>query len=211
MRNIGKFCVITDTKIQNKYTHYEIANLALRGGADMIQLRDKTMGTDEFIETAVKIKRLCAKKGAVLIINDRTDIALAADAGGVHLGKEDLPIKEARKLLGRRKIIGATAHSIAEAKIAEKEGADYIGFGHIFPTSTKAKKEKPRGITGLKKAVKIIKLPILAIGGISINNLESVLQTSVNGVAVCSAIVKSKDPMKEAELFYKKIFNFHNL
>lgn len=195
-RKIGRMCIITDTAVQKKYSHIEIALMAINGGADVIQFRDKSMPTGELIETAKKIKKICSKAGVLFIVNDRVDAALLADADGVHLGKEDIPLKEARKLLGKNKIIGRTAHTIKEAREAEENGADYIGFGHIYLTASKLKLTSPVGTEKLKYAVKTINIPIFAIGGISLSNIEEIIKTGVHGAAVIGSVVKSSDPAK---------------
>jgi len=195
-RKIGKLCVITNTAVQNKYTHIEIAQMAIKGGADVIQFRDKNMPTGGMIETAKKLKKICSKAGVLFIVNDRVDIALVSDADGVHLGKEDIPVKEARKLLGKSKIIGGTAHNIKEAKKAQENGADYLGFGHIFTTDSKFKETPPVGPNVLKKVVNIINIPVLAIGGIELENISDVIKTGVHGIAVIGSVVKSKNPQK---------------
>lgn len=205
-RKIGKLCVITDTAVQKKYSHVEIARIAIKGGADVIQFRDKSMPTGEMIETAKKIKKICSKAGALFIVNDRVDVALLADADGVHLGIEDIPVKEARKLLGKNKIIGGTAHSLREANEAEKNGADYIGFGHIYHTASKIKLTPPVGIKGLKKAVKNINIPIFAIGGIGLTNIKEIIQTGVNGAAVIGSVAGSSNPTKTVREL-KRILN----
>ena len=166
VKKIGKICIITDTLVQKKYSHIEIAKLAMKGGADIIQLRDKNLSTSELIEIAKKISVLCKKKNVLFLVNDRVDVAMVSDADGVHLGQEDIPIKDARKLLGKNKIIGGTAHNMKEAIACEKAGADYIGFGHIFPTASKHKPDKPKGTAQLEEIVKKIKIPVIAIGGI---------------------------------------------
>lgn len=208
MAKVGKFCVITDTVIQSAYSHLKIAEYAIKGGADMIQLRDKSMPTDELIETAFRIKKICLKYDVTLIINDRVDVALVSGADGVHLGKDDLPVKDARKILGNSRLIGATAHSLEEAKKAERDGADYLGYGHIFPTATKIKSDKPKGIIELENVIKKTNIPIIAIGGINKRNLTSVLHSLVYGIAVCGAIVNSEQPQQAAEYFSDKIFNY---
>jgi thiamine-phosphate pyrophosphorylase len=203
-RKIGKLCVITDTAVQNKYSHLEIAEMAIKGGADMIQFRDKNISTGELIDIAKKLKQICSKAGVLFIVNDRADAVLVSDADGVHLGSEDIPIKEARKLLGRNKIIGGTAHNIREAIKAQKEGADYLGFGHIYPTFSKNKPAPPVGIAELGKIVSTIKIPVLAIGGIGLENIYEVMKTGVHGAAVIGSVVKSKNP-KEAVIELRRI------
>ncbi len=209
-RKIGKLCVITDTAVQKKYSHIEIAQLAISGGADVIQFRDKTMSTGEMIETAKKLKKICSKAGVLFIVNDRVDVALVSDADGVHLGKDDIPVKEARKILGRNKIIGATAHSLNEAKKAQKDGADYLGFGHIFTTASKHKETPPVGIDELQKVVNNIHIPVLAIGGIGLDNITEVILTGVHGAAVIGSVVKNENPPKAVKDLRRIIYGKKN-
>ena len=206
MKKIGRLCVITDTTVQKRYSHYELAKLAVKGGADMIQLRDKFLPTSELILIAAKISGFCKKHKVLFLVNDRVDVAMIAGADGVHLGKEDIPVQEARKLLGRNKIIGGTAHSLSEARLREKEGADYIGYGHIFPTASKHKPEKPKGTAELGKIVRKIKTPIIAIGGIGIKNISEVMQTGVFGAAVIGSVVKNKYPQKAVKELREAIY-----
>lgn len=196
MKKIGKLCVITDTVVQDKFSHIEIAKLAIKGGADIIQFRDKRMTTSELVDTAIEIRKLCNHADVLFIVNDRVDVAIVSDADGVHLGKNDIPVKEARKLLGGNKIIGGTAHTLQEALIAVKQGADYIGYGHIFPTGSKVRNTKPKGIKKLKQVCSQIKIPVLAIGGIGLENVEEVMFTGVHGIAVIGSVVKSENPEK---------------
>jgi thiamine-phosphate pyrophosphorylase len=206
IRAIGKLCVITDTVIQNKYSHFDIAEMAIKGGADIIQLRDKIMPTNELIETAIMIRILCRKKNKVFIVNDRPDIALISEADGVHLGKDDISIFDARRLLGKDMIIGATANSLVDAIEAEQNGADYIGYGHIFPTYTKIKSAKARGLKNLKDVTSRIKIPIMAIGGINEGNAEEVMECGASAIAVISTVVKSNDPVSAVKEL-RKIVN----
>jgi thiamine-phosphate pyrophosphorylase len=206
MKKIGRLCVITDMSIQKKFTHIQIAKMAIKGGADIIQFRDKHMGTAEMIETAVQIRKLCNKKGVTFLVNDRADVALVSGADGVHLGKDDIPVRDARKLLGKTKIIGGTAHSQNEAIEREKEGADYLGFGHIFATFSKLKPEKPKGTKYLSRVVKSVHIPVLAIGGIGINNIDDVMDTGVYGAAVIGSVLKSNDPAGAVRELRKRIY-----
>ena len=201
MKRIGKLCIITDTVIQNKYTHVDIAEMAVNGGADMIQLRDKEMPAGEMIDMAKFIASICRKKNVTFIVNDRVDVAMLSDADGVHLGTEDLSINESRKLLGKDKIIGGTAHSLSETIEAEKEGADYIGYGHIYRTYSKYKPEKPKGIAGLKEILEHIKTPVIAIGGINHDNSRDIISTGCYGIAVIGSVVTSDNPEKAVNRF----------
>ena len=195
-KKVGKLNVITDTKIQNKYSHEELAGLAIKGGADMIQFRDKNMQTGELIETALRIKKLCDKKNVLFIVNDRVDAALVSGADGVHLGKEDIPIKDARKLLGRDKVIGVTARSLKEALSLEKDGADYIGLGHIFPTGSKLKTTQPIGLRNLQRICKRVRIPVIAIGGINTSNAREVVKQGAWGIAVIGSVTGASNPPK---------------
>jgi len=158
----------------------------------MVQLRDKKSGDQEFLELASKVHQITRKKKIPLIINDRVDVARLVDAEGVHLGEDDLPLKGARKILGSKKIIGASASDIKTAKIKEKEGADYIGLGPVFETGSKEIK-KPLGVEILKEAKRSLKIPVFPIGGINLSNLDQIISTGTKRVAVISAIFMSED------------------
>jgi thiamine-phosphate diphosphorylase len=205
LKKIGKLCLITDTVIQKKYSHLQIAQLAIKGGADIIQLRDKSLPTGKLIDVAKKIALLCRKHNVLFIVNDRVDVVMVSGADGVHLGKEDIPVKDARKLLGNRKIIGGTAHSLKEAKLREKEGTDYVGFGHIYSTKSKYKPEKAKGSKMLAEVVRKVKIPVIAIGGISLNNIDDVTATRVHGIAVIGSVLKSPSPVNVLKEFKKKL------
>jgi thiamine-phosphate pyrophosphorylase len=192
--------------IQHKYSHVDIARIAIKGGADMIQFRDKNMSSSEMIDTTNEIKKICSKYNITFIINDRVDVAMIVDADGVHLGKEDITIEEGRKLFGKDKIIGGTAHSLGQAMNAQKNGADYIGFGHIFETQSKLKTTKPKGLDSLKKVVLATKLPVLAIGGINISNTLSVMQTGVYGIAIIGGVLKSDNPILAVKILKRIVY-----
>lgn len=172
---------------------------AILGGVSLVQLREKESSTREFYRKAKIIKEITEKYKVPLIINDRVDIALAIDADGVHLGQNDLPIIEARGILGRDKIIGATVRSAEQALQAVKEGADYLGIGATYPTKSKTDVSKILGIKGVKEIASLVDIPKVAIGGINSTNLREVLTTGVNGVAVISGILKGEDIRKSAE------------
>lgn len=203
-KSIGALCVITDVSIQSRFTHLELCELAVRGGASMIQLRDKMASDRDLYALAVAMQFLCSGLGATFIINDRVDIALAANTDGVHLGQTDLPISTARKILGNDKLIGGSASTLEEALQVERDGADYIGFGHIFPTTTKDKSSAPKGIALLSEVVASVKIPVIAIGGITHLNVESVAQTG-SSVAVVSAVCASENPTAATRKFVEAI------
>ena len=187
-------CVITD----EAYCPVTLAREALNGGAAMIQLRHKSASGSQLFTWALAIRNLCREYHALFIINDRVDIALASEADGVHLGQDDLPAAAARKLLGNTRIIGVSVSSPEEAVRAEKDGADYIGFGHVYPTVSKLKEHPPLGPENLQKTVQSISLPVVAIGGISIENAPILISRGASGVAVISAVSRAENPSKAA-------------
>ena len=170
-----------------------IVEKALQAGVTVLQLREKTATTRDFYQLALRIKPIARQYNVPLLINDRLDIALAVDADGVHVGQEDLPVAVVRRLIGPDKILGATAATVAAAQTAEREGADYIGSGAMFPTLTKPGKQVlPLNVLAqIKQAVQV---PVVAIGGITADNLLTLKITGVDGLAVVSAIIDSADP-----------------
>ena len=187
MMYLGGLCFITDRKVSGLSCE-DMIHKVLMNGVRWIQFREKERSRRKIYEKAIKLRRLTKDYNAVFIINDFPDIAMCADADGVHLGQDDLPLKEARKIIGRNRIIGISTHSLEQATLAEKDGADYIGFGPIFPTHTKDA-GKPKGIGMLCEVKKQVKIPIVAIGGINLENVRSVLNTGVDAIAVASAIL----------------------
>ena len=196
-------CVITDETL----CPVTLAEEALKGGAAMIQLRHKTASGNQLFNWAVEIRRRCQEYHALCIINDRIDIALASKADGVHLGQQDMPAGAARKLLGEMGIIGVTASSAEEALQAEQDGANYIGFGHIYPTRSKLKESSPLGLDILQKTATRISLPILAIGGINHQNAASVIAHGASGIAVISAVSRVQAPSVAARELVRAINN----
>lgn len=196
--------VITDEKIGLGRSHSFLAEEALKGGATVIQLRDKEKSGKELYKIGLKIRALTRQYRALFIVNDRLDIALAVGADGVHLGTEDLPISVARKIAGKNFIIGASVSSPEEALLAEKEGADYISAQSIFETSSK-ENVKVIGIEGLKSIVKVSSLPVIAIGGINKENVKDVIRAGARGVAVISAVVSKGDVRESTEELRKLI------
>lgn len=190
--------VITDEKIGLGRSHIFLAEEALKGGATVIQFRDKEKTGRELYKIGVKLREITKKYGALFIVNDRVDIALAVGADGVHLGMNDLPISVARKIAGNKFIIGASVSSPEEAILAEKEGADYISAQSIFETSSK-EDVKVIGIEGLKAIVKVSSLPVIAIGGINKYNAREVIKAGAKGIAVISAVVSQEDVKSATE------------
>ncbi len=159
----------------------------------MIQLRCKNCESREFLDLAVRISGLLKSRGIPLIINDRADIALACEADGLHLGQQDIPLIYARKILGANRLIGISVNTIAEAQKAEKEGADYIGAGPVYFTSSKDKLPTILGLEGLRAIREKVRIPILAIGGINSQNARDAITSGADGIAVISAIMGEKD------------------
>ena len=174
------------------------AEKALEGGAAMIQLRRKSASGSALYSWALRIQELCHARDALFIMNDRVDIALAADADGVHLGQQDLPAETARKLLGKRKIIGISVSSAAEAEQAVRAGCNYVGLGHIFPTSSKKKSGQPLGIDPITKISQNFTIPVIAIGGLTAGNVCEVIKAGASGIAVISSVADAPDPAKAA-------------
>jgi thiamine-phosphate pyrophosphorylase len=195
MKSLGRLHVLTDTQLQDRFSHLELAEMAIAGGADTIQFRQKDGSTRELIETARSMKALCARKGVAFIVNDRVDVAMASDADGVHLGQDDFPIALARKLMGDDRIIGGSAGNIQEALICAADGADYIGFGPVFPTLSKDDAGPATGIAGINNLLKVLSLPVIAIGGINRENIPDIIHAGAHGVAVISAVCCSEDPV----------------
>lgn len=178
---------------------------AIKGGVSVVQIREKTADTLDFYNLALKVKEITEKHNVPLIINDRVDVALAVDAEGVHVGQSDMPCDVTRALVGPDKIVGVSAATIEEARKAERDGADYIGTGAVFPTATKDDAPK---ITkkDLKEIVESISIPVVAIGGITLNNAHELNDTGIAGLSVVSAIMSSENPKKSSEELLK-IFN----
>jgi len=181
----------------------------ISGGVDILQLRSKNFPGKSLVEIGLKIRNIIQKNDVIFIINDRVDIAQAVNADGVHLGQQDFPLNFARKILGKNKIIGLSTHNLIQIREAQKEDIDYISVGPIFKSPTKPNL-KPIGIRILEKAVKISKFPIVAIGGINLENIEMVLSSGVSSIAVISAILKSKNIKKTTEIFKNYLNRYGN-
>jgi len=193
-KTIGTFHLLTDTVNQERYTHLELAELALAGGADVIQLRDKRLPTGSLVTIATGVHERCARHGVPLIINDRVDVAMAVDADGVHLGLNDVPVAVARDLLGPDKIIGATAPTVEDAQRAEADGADYIGFGHMYPTRSKDKPMQPKRPDELRAVCEAVSIPVISIGGITAERVGDVVAAGADGVAAIGSVCGDPDP-----------------
>ena len=188
----AKLYVIIDADLLGHQNLDRITSQAIEGGADLIQFRDKSSNDREFLKIAESLKKITDEVNIPFIINDKVDIALYLNTAGVHLGQDDLPIWVAREILGEEKIIGISTSDLKQAKEAQKEGADYIGFGPIFYTQTK-KIEEAIGLNSIQKLKKEIFIPFFAIGGINLDNLNEVIKAGAGRIAVVSAVVKADD------------------
>ena len=197
--------LVTDRALSLGRSTVEVVRAAIRGGVSCVQLREKGCSTREFMDEARLLKALLAGTGVPLFINDRLDVALAVGADGVHLGQNDLPIADARRLVGNRMIIGISAESVADAIRAEAEGADYIGASPVFTTPTKTDTAPPLGLDGLRAIRRAVQLPLVAIGGIDANNAAQVLRAGADGLAVVSAIVSAPCPRTAAAAIRQQI------
>ena len=197
-----KIYLVTDEKACNGKDFYKCIEEAIKGGVKIVQLREKTLSTKDFFIKALKVKEICKNYGALFIINDRLDIAQAVEADGVHLGQSDMPIEKAKEILKNKFLIGVTARNVDEAIKAELEGADYIGSGAIFGTSTKDNAKKLE-IEELKKIINSVKIPVFTIGGINTNNVSMLKNIGLQGVCSVSGILSEKDCKKAVENILK--------
>ena len=193
-KKIGRLHVLTDTELQSRFSHVELARMAIQGGADTIQFRQKSGATREMIKICREMKRLCEDADVAFIVNDRVDVAIASNADGVHLGQDDFPIPLARKYLGETRIIGGSAVTLEEAQECFSEKADYIGFGPVYPTTSKDDAGPVTGIKLLNEVVDAISIPIIAIGGITVENTPEVIRAGAQGIAVISAVCCQENP-----------------
>jgi thiamine-phosphate pyrophosphorylase len=195
MKHIGRLHVLTDTQLQKRFSYIDLTEMAIRGGADAIQFRQKHGSTREMIGTACHMKELCSRAGIKLIINDRVDIAIASNADGVHLGQDDFPVPLARRLLGDDRIIGGSAGNIEEAMKCVNEGVDYIGFGPVYPTLSKDDAGPAKGIDLMKQLINRVSCPVIAIGGVNSGNVKEIISAGAYGIAVISAVCCTEDPV----------------
>ena len=187
-----KIYVITDRRLSKGRTNEEVLRRAISGGADVVQLRDKEAPTAVLYEEALRLRNMTKTMDIPFVINDRVDIALAVGADGIHLGRDDLPVSIARRLLGPDKIIGISTHSLAQAQSASLERPDYISIGPIYSTKTK-EAGPPLGVDIIRQIKESIALPVVAIGGISLENVSEVFRSGADCVALISSIVSAED------------------
>ena len=208
MKGIDRLHVLTDTELQQRYSHEELAQLAIAGGAGVIQFRQKHGTTRQMIETARHMQAICHRQKAKLIINDRLDVALAAQADGVHLGQDDFPLALAREILGPDKIIGGSASSMDQAGLCLAGGVDYIGLGPIFPTTSKADASPAGGLDLVRRVARQFGLPVIAIGGINAARAGEVMEAGAHGMAVISAVCCQADPQEAAARLLRAMLGY---
>lgn len=185
--------VIVDRAFSGGRGEEEVVAAAARGGATAVQLRSKEMTARQLYLTGLSLRTLTRQMGLLFIVNDRVDVALAVDADGVHLGQDDLPLEAARRLMGRRRIIGISVDTAEEARQAERGGADYLGAGPVFATPSKADAGPVMGPEGLRDICRAVRIPVVGIGGIGAHNARQVMEAGAAGVAVISAVVSAPD------------------
>lgn len=190
--------LVTDRKQTGGRELVDVVEQALTGGVNAVQLREKDVGGAELFYLAEALKRVCARHGARLFINDRIDVALAVDADGVQLSSASMPIGAVRVLLGDAKLIGASIHSLHEAQQAARDGADFVLFGPVYFTPSKAAYGAPQGIERLKEVVEKISIPVYAIGGITAGNVEAIKKIGARGAALIAAVMSARDPAAAA-------------
>ncbi len=203
--NIGRLHVLTDYFFQQEFSHEILAELAIEGGADAIQFRQKSGSLRHKLWAAKKTAEVCHKTNTQLIIDDHIDITQAVGAHGVHLGRTDFPIADARAILGSERLIGATANSLREVEIAAAAGADYIGFGPVYYSGSKANLASIQGLQGLKSACEMVDIPVIAIAGITADRVPEVMAAGAYGIAIMSAISTATDPREATRAFRKAI------
>ena len=205
MKNIGVLHVITDTTLQSRFTHAELAELTIAGGADTVQFRQKHGTTRELITTAQSMQVVCEQHKVPLIVNDRADIALAVGATGAHFGQDDMPVSIGRQILSTKAVIGASARTEEKILAAISEGADYIGFGPIYGTSSKPDAEMPKGLERLRRMCDIAACPVIAIGGITVQTAGDVIRAGAHGIAVISAVCAYPEPTVATQALLNEI------
>ncbi len=203
-RIVGVY-VVTDRFVNPSRSHIDIAKAAILGGASVVQLRDKEATTRKLLDWARAIRDLTRNTNTLFIVNDRVDIALASDADGVHVGDDDMPVPIARRLLGSGKIIGRSVANEDEAIRAIAEGADYVSLGSIFATSTKSDAGEPIGVEAIKRVRRVLPpdYPLVAIGGINLQNAAAVFESGADAVAVVSAVACADDPVDAVRQLYR--------
>lgn len=199
-----KLYLVTDSEILKGRNFYKSIEDALRGGVTMVQLREKDCLGKEFLDKALKLRELTRRYNAAFIINDRVDIAMLCEADGVHVGQDDIPAARVRKLIGDNMLLGVSARNLEEALEARKAGADYLGVGAMFTTSTKLDAEYVT-LEALKEIQSVVQLPTVLIGGLTLENIDTFKECNIDGYAVVSAILGAENIYEESMKWIKKM------
>jgi thiamine-phosphate pyrophosphorylase len=197
--------LVTDSRLHKGHSVLDQVELALQGGIRIVQLREKDLPEGHFIKLASEALKLTSSYNAFLIINDSLEIARATGADGLHLGQEDMSLKEARKVLGDDMVIGISVKTVEEALQAERDGADYVAVNGVFPTATKEDLGYLPGLEGVTKIRQATRLPVIGIGGINLQNCCSVIEAGADGIAVVTAITMSDDIPCTCRVFFERI------
>ncbi len=202
---LGRLHVIVGD--HGRYDPLELATAAVQGGAHVVQVRLKKASDREAFHLVCRVVEMCRSKSRACIVNDRLDVALASEADGVHLGEDDLPVAAVRRVAGREFIIGATARDPYTARRLEAMGATYLGVGPCFETRSKEGLPEPLGTAGLKEVCAAVRIPVIAIGGIGADKVETVLESGAYGIAVISAVADSPEPRAATKQLVEKIMH----
>lgn len=197
---IGRLHLITDTTVQDRYSHAELAEQAIAGGVDTIQYRSKGNDFPAMLREAERTAGVCRSHGVLFLVNDRVDLALAVGADGVHLGQTDMPLAIARRILGPERVIGGTVRNVSDLQQATADGADYVGLGPVFPTASKNVDHLPLGLDAVAMVAARAMIPIIAIAGINAGNVAEVMASGAYGIAVIGAIASAADVRAAAEM-----------
>ena len=198
-RNPFNLYLITDRKLVKRGNLLDVVELALQGGIRAVQLREKDLSSRELYELAFEMKKITSKHDTLLFINDRIDIALAVDADGVHLGTESIPLYKARTLMGPDRLIGVSCHNQVCARNAQEKGADFITFGPLFYTPSKAPYGDPVGLETLELVTRSLSIPVFGLGGVNQTNAHQVMDAGASGISLISAIMAADEPRNAAE------------
>lgn len=198
--------LVTDSSYHTEETFLRTVEEALKGGVTLVQLREKERSARDYLRLARRVKELTDRYQVPLLIDDRVDVAAAADAAGVHVGQSDIPAAEARKILGPDKIVGVTAKTVEQAVEAYRQGADYLGVGAIYPTTTKVKTVLTK-VSTLEEICRAVPIPVNAIGGLNAGNMDILAGTHIAGICVVNAIMKAETPGKAAAELKEKIMH----
>ncbi|MFZ3062354.1 MAG: thiamine phosphate synthase [Actinomycetota bacterium] len=202
--DLSVYVITADVPDLNR-THLDVAKEAILGGATVIQFREKRRETREMLEIGSSLRKLTREAGIPLIVNDRIDVALVIQADGVHVGQDDMPLEEVKRLVPDHMVIGVSATNLEEAIVAQEGGASYLGVGPVFPTPSKDDAAEPMGMDKLAEIREKISIPIVAIGGITLENLKEVLSTGIDGVAVISAVACAASMREATRELYRRI------